>query len=104
MHRRPFEGRHLVPALIMILFARLIVDQATQAGPALALIQSVIPSASFGRHYGKEMSFILPYDSVDHFPKLFKLLDEQKKLGRGGPVIIEDYGISMTTLEEVSPH
>ena len=35
-----------------------------------------VPGSKFGRHYGNELSFILPQDdeSVEHFANLFKLV------------------------------
>ncbi|KAB7495543.1 ATP-binding cassette sub-family A member 8-B, partial [Armadillidium nasatum] len=51
------------------------------------------------RHYGKELSFILPSTSSHLFTKLFKTLDSSME--DAGVSDIESYGISMTTLEEV---
>ena len=70
------------------------------ATPAVTeLVQTVVPGAQLSRHYGKEVSITLPTESVDNFSELFELLSAHK--GIGGDVSIEDYGISMTTLEEV---
>ena len=62
-------------------------------------LQKVIPKVQLARYYGKEMSFILPSNSSPLFPSLFKELDYSIASTQEG---IEGYGVSMTTLEEVS--
>lgn len=63
------------------------------------IVQSVISNAQLMRHYGKEMSFLLPSDTAESFPTLFLNLDDHMKAE--GNSVVEGYGISMTTLEEV---
>ncbi|XP_047474330.1 phospholipid-transporting ATPase ABCA3-like [Penaeus chinensis] len=64
------------------------------------IVQSVSSNAQLMRHYGKEMSFLLPSDSTESFPTLFLNLDTHMNAEEGNSAI-EGYGISMTTLEEV---
>ncbi|KAH9494888.1 ATP-binding cassette sub- A member 5 [Bulinus truncatus] len=60
------------------------------------LLQLKISDIELQRSYGKELSYIIPLKDVSQFSTLFSDLDEQsKKLG------IDNYGVSMTTLEEV---
>ena len=59
------------------------------------LVQSIIPQSKLDRSYGKEVSFLVPSHDIKHFPSLFSILNQNKK-------IVESYGISMPTLEEVS--
>ncbi|RXG71612.1 ATP-binding cassette sub-family A member 5 [Armadillidium vulgare] len=63
-------------------------------------VKGIIPNADIIRHYGKELSFILPSTSSHLFTKLFKTLDSSME-DAGVVTDIESYGISMTTLEEV---
>ena len=65
------------------------------------MVQNIIPEAEVARHYGKEMSFILPAESSSSFQNLFEILDKQIS-GIEKNVGIEGYGVSMTTLEEVN--
>lgn len=78
----------------------LVVDDEIEASSVTRVLQDIIKEAQLARHYGKEMSFILPSDSVSAFPDLFSLLDQHIKK-EVETVGIEGYGISMTTLEEV---
>lgn len=78
---------------------RLIVEENSEEETVKKALQKVIPEVQLARYYGKEMSFILPSDSSPHFPSLFKQLDQRISNGSEG---IEGYGVSMTTLEEVS--
>ncbi|MCL4125297.1 UNVERIFIED_CONTAM: hypothetical protein GTU68_066750, partial [Idotea baltica] len=63
------------------------------------LVKEVIPQAELARHYGKELSFILPSASSTKFSPLFCALDSN--IADAGGSQVESYGISMTTLEEV---
>lgn len=78
---------------------RLIVEENSEEETVKKALQKDIPEVQLARYYGKEMSFILPSDSSPHFPSLFKQLDQIISNGSEG---IEGYGVSMTTLEEVS--
>lgn len=69
----------------------------------LSVLRDIIPTTVLARHFGKEMSFILPHNSVNKFKEIFQLLDLYKT-GQKKDLMIEDYGISMTTLEEVTKH
>ncbi|XP_068227005.1 cholesterol transporter ABCA5-like [Palaemon carinicauda] len=78
----------------------LVVDDEVEESTVTKELRKVIKEAQLARHYGKEMSFILPTESVSAFPDLFTLLDQHIKK-EVETVGIEGYGISMTTLEEV---
>ena len=61
-----------------------------------ALIKSCIPSSNLLQEVSSELIFQLPLSEVDNFQKLFAKIDENLfKLQ------IENYGVSITTLEEV---
>jgi ATP-binding cassette subfamily A (ABC1) protein 3 len=61
-----------------------------------SLIQSMISDAELLNDVGAEQSFRIPFSASSQFVTLFQLIDEKKKdLG------IAEYGISVTTLEEV---
>ncbi|KAK7595383.1 hypothetical protein V9T40_013208 [Parthenolecanium corni] len=62
-----------------------------------------IPQVELARHYGKELSLILPYSSVDKFATLFNQLESDMRHG-GNRLGISSFGISMTTLEEIFLH
>ena len=63
-------------------------------------IKNIITTAKLKSHYGKEVSFLLPYDTTDRYPILFEFLDQNVALKK--KALVESYGISMPTLEEVS--
>ncbi|CAL4074301.1 unnamed protein product, partial [Meganyctiphanes norvegica] len=78
----------------------LVIKEKASVNAVSDIVKSVIQDAEFARHYGKELSFILPANSSESFTKLFELLD--KNIGDlSDNVGIEGYGVSMTTLEEV---
>jgi ATP-binding cassette subfamily A (ABC1) protein 3 len=61
-----------------------------------SLIKSMIPDAELLNDVGAEQSFRIPFSASSQFVALFQLIDERKNdLG------IAEYGISVTTLEEV---
>ncbi|KAF3704067.1 ATP-binding cassette sub-family A member 5 [Channa argus] len=59
------------------------------------LAKQHVPKAKLSREHEAELTFTLPFESVDKFPGLFTDLDSQPNLG------IINYGVSMTTLEDV---
>ncbi|XP_047464781.1 ATP-binding cassette sub-family A member 5 [Mugil cephalus] len=60
-----------------------------------ARVQNHVPKATMSRQQEAELTFTLPFESMDTFPGLFSELDSQPSLG------ITNYGVSMTTLEDV---
>lgn len=65
------------------------------------LVSSYIPEAQVSRHFGRELSYVLPREQVATFPTLFAKLEELVSTGKASEMGYESYGVSMTTLEEV---
>eukprot|EP00058_Branchiostoma_floridae_P016823 XP_002602311.1 hypothetical protein BRAFLDRAFT_127318 [Branchiostoma floridae] len=63
------------------------------------MIQSHIPEASLVRSHALELSYTLPLHRVDRFAALFA--DLETKDSSADDLGIQNYGVSMTTLEEV---
>lgn len=53
------------------------------------------------RHYGRELSYVLPRQEVSSFPTLFSKLESLVNDGEANVMGFSSYGVSMTTLEEV---
>lgn len=62
------------------------------------LITNVIPESRLERSSTFEVSYILPLKSIELFPSLFKQLEESNFDGKP---VAQDFGVSMTSLEEV---
>ncbi len=62
------------------------------------IIRGKVPSARLDRTTNSEMIFTLPKEEASHFPALFHSLDQSRERG---DLFIKDYGITMTTLEDV---
>ncbi|XP_071508675.1 phospholipid-transporting ATPase ABCA3-like [Diadema antillarum] len=60
------------------------------------VVKEHVPGAQMENNVGAELSYILPEESVGQFEGLFSQLEEQK-----GPLGIDSYGASVTTMEEV---
>ena len=60
-----------------------------------------ITDAKVNRHFGRELSYVLPREQVSAFPPLFTKLEELVGSGTASLMGFESYGVSMTTLEEV---
>ena len=67
-----------------------------------SLVGEYVPEAQINRHYGRELSFVLPRQYVGQFPALFAQLEACVADGRAAALGFTSYGISMTTLEEVA--
>lgn len=67
------------------------------------LILSHVTKAEKARRHGRELSFILPHNSVENFPLLFAAIENEIKT-KASRLGISTYGVSMTTLEEVFLH
>ncbi|KAM7370351.1 hypothetical protein PAMP_009906 [Pampus punctatissimus] len=60
-----------------------------------SLVEKHVPKATLARQHEAELTFTLPFESMDTFSGLFSEFDCQPNLG------IINYGVSMTTLEDV---
>ncbi|KAJ8013474.1 hypothetical protein DPEC_G00030170 [Dallia pectoralis] len=60
-----------------------------------SLVKHHVPKAQLSRQQEAELTFTLPFESMDTFSGLFSGLDRRPDLG------IINYGVSMTTLEDV---
>ncbi|XP_020292793.1 ATP-binding cassette sub-family A member 5-like [Pseudomyrmex gracilis] len=67
------------------------------------LVISHVSKAEKARRHGRELSFILPHNSVENFAPLFSAIEHEIKT-RSSRLGINSYGVSMTTLEEVFLH
>uniref|UniRef100_A0A8C6L2L8 ATP binding cassette subfamily A member 5 n=1 Tax=Nothobranchius furzeri TaxID=105023 RepID=A0A8C6L2L8_NOTFU len=70
-------------------------SEGCNAESVVSLVNRHVPKAKLSRQHEAELTFTLPFESMDTFPGLFSELDSQPKLG------IINYGVSMTTLEDV---
>jgi ABC-type multidrug transport system ATPase subunit len=67
-----------------------------QTSNIASLIKSLIPDAELLNNVGAEQSFRIPFSASSQFVSLFQLIDSRKDV-----LGIQEYGISVTTLEEV---
>lgn len=67
------------------------------------IVTSHVNKAEKARRHGRELSFILPHNSVENFAPLFSAIEHEIKT-RSSRLGISSYGVSMTTLEEVFLH
>ncbi|XP_076675043.1 cholesterol transporter ABCA5 isoform X2 [Andrena cerasifolii] len=67
------------------------------------IVTSHVTKAEKARRHGRELSFILPHNSVENFASLFSAIEHEIKT-RSSRLGISSYGVSMTTLEEVFLH
>ncbi|XP_067403873.1 uncharacterized protein [Emydura macquarii macquarii] len=74
---------------------RMHVNEFCDSESISSLVRKYIPDATFTRQSETELSYTLPLENVDKFPDLFCGLDSRSDQG------IINYGISMTTLEDV---
>ncbi|XP_032357710.1 cholesterol transporter ABCA5 isoform X1 [Etheostoma spectabile] len=74
---------------------RMSINERCDAENITSLIRQHVPKATLSRQHEAELTFTLPFESIDTFSGLFSELDCQPKLG------ITNYGVSMTTLEDV---
>ena len=66
------------------------------------LVGSFVRNAKVNRHFGRELSYVLPREQVSSFPPLFGRLEELVSTGEAQKSWgFNSYGVSMTTLEEV---
>uniref|UniRef100_A0A667YQT0 Cholesterol transporter ABCA5 n=1 Tax=Myripristis murdjan TaxID=586833 RepID=A0A667YQT0_9TELE len=74
---------------------RMSVSEGCEADKITSLVKQHVPKAKLSRQQEAELTFTLPFESMDTFPGLFSELDCRPDLG------IINYGVSMTTLEDV---
>ncbi|KAG8236662.1 hypothetical protein J437_LFUL014510, partial [Ladona fulva] len=77
---------------------RLVLDGNGREHSITRLVTMHVGKAEKARRHGRELSFILPHDSVDSFAGLFSAIEED--INSRGRLGISSYGVSMTTLEE----
>ncbi|NXB13674.1 ABCA6 protein, partial [Rhagologus leucostigma] len=74
---------------------RIHVSESCDLENVTSLVKGYIPNASFSGHRQYELRYKLPLENVNKFPDLFSGLDSCSEQG------IINYGVSMTTLEDV---
>ncbi|CAL8282577.1 unnamed protein product [Merluccius merluccius] len=74
---------------------RMSVSEGCKTENITLLVKQHVPKAKLSRQQDTELTFTLPFESMDTFPGLFSELDSQSDLG------VVNYGVSMTTLEDV---
>ncbi|XP_074871065.1 ATP-binding cassette sub-family A member 9-like isoform X2 [Carettochelys insculpta] len=74
---------------------RMHVSEHCNSESMISLIRQYIPDATFTAQSENELSYTLPLENVDKFPDLFHGLDSHSDQG------IINYGVTMTTLEDV---
>ncbi|XP_068455299.1 cholesterol transporter ABCA5 [Clinocottus analis] len=74
---------------------RMSIDERCEAEKISSLVEQHVPKAKLTRQHETELTFTLPFESMDTFSGLFAQLDLRPALG------ITNYGVSMTTLEDV---
>ncbi|XP_063076854.1 ATP-binding cassette sub-family A member 5 [Engraulis encrasicolus] len=74
---------------------RMSVTEGCEVDGITTLVKQHVPKAQLSRQQEAELTFTLPFESMDTFPGLFAELDCRPDLG------ITNYGVSMTTLEDV---
>ncbi|NXB06545.1 ABCA9 protein, partial [Cnemophilus loriae] len=74
---------------------RIHVSESCDLENVTSLVKGYIPTATFSGHSQYELRYKLPLENVNKFPDLFSGLDSCSEQG------IINYGVSMTTLEDV---
>ena len=84
-------------------FYSLVLEGTVRENAINRLVLSHVAKAEKARRHGRELSFILPYNSVESFAPLFSAIEQEIKT-KTSRLGISSYGVSMTTLEEVFLH
>nr|XP_055031860.1 ATP-binding cassette sub-family A member 5 isoform X2 [Misgurnus anguillicaudatus] len=74
---------------------RMSVTEGCEVERVTSLVKQHVPKAQLSRQQEAELTFTLPFESMETFPGLFAELDCRPDLG------VTNYGVSMTTLEDV---
>ncbi|XP_031417198.1 ATP-binding cassette sub-family A member 5 [Clupea harengus] len=74
---------------------RMSLGEGCEVDAIASLVKQHVPKAQLSRQQEAELTFTLPFESMDTFPGLFAELDCRPDLG------IINHGVSMTTLEDV---
>lgn len=84
-------------------YRRLVLEGNAREHAITRIVTSHVTKAEKARRHGRELSFILPHNSVENFASLFSAIEHEIKT-RSSRLGISSYGVSMTTLEEVFLH
>nr|XP_015211991.1 PREDICTED: ATP-binding cassette sub-family A member 5 isoform X1 [Lepisosteus oculatus] len=74
---------------------RMSVNESCEADQVTLLVKQHVPKAQLSRQQEAELTYTLPFENMNTFSGLFSELDSHPTLG------IINYGVSMTTLEDV---
>ncbi|XP_039181354.1 ATP-binding cassette sub-family A member 6-like isoform X2 [Crotalus tigris] len=74
---------------------RMYINEICDSERTTSLVKHYIPTVKLSGQHENELRYILPSEHVNKFPDLFSEIDQQTDLG------ILDYGVTMTTLEDV---
>ncbi|XP_010001102.1 PREDICTED: ATP-binding cassette sub-family A member 10-like [Chaetura pelagica] len=74
---------------------RIHISESCDSGTVTAVVKQHIPNATFSGHSQYELRYKLPLENTNKFPDLFSGLDSCSNQG------IINYGVSMTTLQDV---
>ncbi|KAG8129255.1 hypothetical protein E2320_016257, partial [Naja naja] len=74
---------------------RMHINEICDSDGTTSLVKHYIPSMKLSGQRENELRYILPSEHVNKFPDLFSAIDQRADLG------IVDYGVTMTTLEDV---
>jgi len=77
-------------------------DNFKEVAAIRSLVEEHIPDTTMNRHFGRELSYVLPREHVASFPALFTRLEKLVEHGQAQQIGFNSYGVSMTTLEEVN--
>lgn len=82
---------------------RLVLEGSVRENAITRLVATHVSKSEKARRHGRELSFILPHNSVENFASLFSAIEQEIKT-KALRLGISSYGVSMTTLEEVFLH
>ncbi|CAG9831938.1 unnamed protein product [Diabrotica balteata] len=77
----------------------LVLETVAREDSITQLVTRYIRTAKKDRRHGRELSYILPHNTVDNFSSLFTAIENE--ISSRSNLGIASYGVSMTTLEEV---
>lgn len=99
---RQVRDKKFTVLTIQTLFQRFVLNDNFHDTEAIrSLVAGYIQNAKVNRHFGRELSYVLPREQVSSFPPLFARLEELVTCGEAQRMGFNSYGVSMTTLEEV---
>lgn len=102
--KKLFHKKYLLNRKLISNFSYSLVLEGNAREHAITrLVTSHVSKAEKARRHGRELSFILPHNSVENFAPLFSAIEQEIKT-KASRLGISSYGVSMTTLEEVFLH